>query len=298
MLIAIDWGTTSFRAYLFDANGTIIEKSAASAGIMQENDSEFEDVFYNHTGQWLADHSNAAVIASGMITSKQGWVETPYIQCPASLDDLSRNLTMYETSQRDTIHFVPGVCQQSPTPNIMRGEETQMAGLDSSASVTAVLPGTHSKWIRMDGDTIQYFSTFMTGELFAALIQHTILGRLVTEGEDHEGFARGVHDGFSSREKEGGILSKLFGARALPLLEMMKPDAIKDYISGLLLGTEIQEAVKSGYGLNVTPVICGSADLVERYKKALEICGIRTESGKDDLAAFGLYRIARAANLM
>jgi len=298
MLIAIDWGTTSFRAYLFDANGTIIEKSAASAGIMQENDSEFEDVFYNHTGQWLADHSNAAVIASGMITSKQGWVETPYIQCPASLDDLSRNLTMYETSQRDTIHFVPGVCQQSPTPNIMRGEETQMAGLDSSASVTAVLPGTHSKWIRMDGDTIQYFSTFMTGELFAALIQHTILGRLVTEGEDHEGFARGVHDGFSSREKEGGILSKLFGARALPLLEMMKPDAIKDYISGLLLGTEIQEAVKSGYGLNVTPVICGSADLVERYKKALEICGIRTESGKDDLAAFGLCRIARAANLM
>jgi len=298
MLIAIDWGTTSFRAYLFDANGTIIEKSAASAGIMQENDSEFEDVFYNHTGQWLADHSNAAVIASGMITSKQGWVETPYIQCPASLDDLSRNLTMYETSQRDTIHFVPGVCQQSPTPNIMRGEETQMAGLDSSASVTAILPGTHSKWIRMDGDTIQYFSTFMTGELFAALIQHTILGRLVTEGEDHEGFARGVHDGFSSREKEGGILSKLFGARALPLLEMMKPDAIKDYISGLLLGTEIQEAVKSGYGLNVTPVICGSADLVERYKKALEICGIRTESGKDDLAAFGLYRIARAANLM
>ena len=114
-----------------------------------------------------------------------------------------------------------------------------MAGFDSSDSLTAVLPGTHSKWIRMDGDTIRYFSTFMTGELFAAITQHTILGRLMTKGDNEEGFARGVRDGFSSSEKEGGILSKLFGARALPLLEMMHPDAseattIRTYLDWLL----------------------------------------------------------------
>ncbi len=298
MLIAIDWGTTSFRAYLFDSNEMIIDTLSASAGIMQVDDNGFEDVFYTQTGDWLEKYPNTPVIASGMITSKQGWIETPYLPCPASLDDLSKNLTRHATSKGDRIYFVPGVCQKKPVPNIMRGEETQMAGLKSEKWMTAVLPGTHSKWIRMEGDTIQYFSTFMTGELFAALTQHTILGRLLTAGEDPDGFVLGVREGFSSSEEAGGILSKLFGARAMPLLELMSPDAIKDYISGLLLGTEIQEAVKSGFGLDVSPVICGSADLVKRYNKALGICGIRTEPGPDNLAAFGLFRIAAAAKLL
>jgi len=298
MLIAIDWGTTSFRAYLFDSHRVIIDTIAASAGIMQGKNSDFEDVFYTQIGGWLEKLPNVPVIASGMITSNQGWIETPYLPCPASLTDLSGNLTKHLTAKGHTIYFVSGVCQKSPTPNIMRGEETQMAGLNSSKSMTAVLPGTHSKWIRMEGDTIQQFSTFMTGEIFAALTQHTILGRLITENENQDGFVVGVHEGFSSQEEDGGILSKLFGARAMPLLELMSPDSIKDYISGLLLGTEIKEAVQSGFGNNVNPVICGTADLVARYKKALEICGIQTELGKDHLAAFGLYRIAAAAQLL
>ena len=298
MLIAIDWGTTSFRAYLFDSHRVIIDTIAASAGIMQSKNSDFEDVFYTQIGGWLEKHPNVPVIASGMITSKQGWIETPYLPCPASLTDLSENLTKHLTVKGHTIYFVSGVCQKSPTPNIMRGEETQMAGLNSRKSMTAVLPGTHSKWIRLEGDTIQQFSTFMTGEIFAALTQHTILGRLITESENQDGFIVGVREGFSSQEEDGGILSKLFGARAMPLLGLMSNDSIKDYISGLLLGTEIKEAVQSGFGNNVNPVICGTAELVSRYKKALEICGMQTELGKDDLAAFGLYRIATAAQLL
>ena len=233
-----------------------------------------------------------------MITSTQGWIETPYLPCPANLDDLSKNLVEHVTGEEHKIYFVPGVSQQSPIPNIMRGEETQMAGFKSDKPLVAILPGTHSKWIRMEGETIVQFSTFMTGEIFAALTQHTILGRLLTEGEDPEGFILGVRDGFSSQENGGGILSKLFGARAMPLLELMNPDAIKDYISGLLMGTEIQEAVKSGFGINVKPIICGSTELAERYKKALGICGIQTELGQDDLAAYGLFRIATAADLL
>ena len=298
MLIAIDWGTTSFRAYLFEKDGTILERISAAAGIMQVEDSAFESVFYARVGNWLSYTPEPAIIASGMITSKQGWVETPYLPCPASLGDLSKNLTTHPTSRNHTIHFVSGVCQHEPVPNIMRGEETQMAGLSSKEAMTAILPGTHSKWIRMEGDTIQYFSTFMTGEIFAALTQHTILGRLLTEGADPQGFIKGVEDGFSAKQEAGGILSKLFGARAMPLLELMNQDSIKEYISGLLLGTEIKEAVDSGYGLNVTPVICGSADLVSRYQKALELTGIPTESGEEDLAARGLFRIAETAGLL
>lgn len=297
MLLALDWGTTSFRAYLFDSDKNLVETRSADAGIMLVNDG-FEKVYYQQIGDWLKQYRDIQVIASGMITSKQGWVETPYLPCPASLGDLSKNLTRYETSHGNVIFFVPGVCQKSPTPNIMRGEETQMAGMKSNSAMTAVLPGTHSKWIRMEGDTIRYFSTFMTGEIFAALTQHTILGRLLTDGSDPEGFAAGVKDGYSGSEEAGGILSKLFGARAMPLLNLMNPDSIRDYISGLLLGTEIQEAIKSGFGQHVTPVICGSAELAERYRAALELCSIQTELGEDELAASGLMRIACAANLL
>ena len=298
MLIAIDWGTTSFRAYLFDGtSGNIVESRSASVGIMQIGDNGFESVFYEQVGSWLEKYPTAAVIASGMITSKQGWVETPYLPCPASLEDLSKNLTSFTTSRDDEIHFVSGVSQRSPVPNIMRGEETQMAGLESKEPLTAILPGTHSKWIRMEGDTIKYFATFMTGELFGALTQHTILGKLATEKEDPQSFSKGVAEGYSEQQESGGILSKLFGARAMVLLDFMGGDGVKDYISGLLLGTEICEAVKSGYG-NVTPIICGSAELVERYTEALHLCGIQTQSGRDDLAAYGLLRIAQSAGLI
>jgi 2-dehydro-3-deoxygalactonokinase len=297
MLLALDWGTTSFRAYLFDSKRTLVETRSAAAGIMQDNDG-FEQVYYRQVGDWLGQHRSIPVIASGMITSNQGWVETPYLPCPASLEDLSKNLTRHETSKDDVIFFVSGVCQNTPTPNIMRGEETQMAGLRGCSERTAVLPGTHSKWIRMEGDTICYFSTFMTGEIFAVLTRHTILGRLLTDGSDPKGFTKGVEDGFSGLDSAGGIMSKLFGARAMPLLGQMNPDSIRDYISGLLLGTEIQEAVKSGFGSNVVPVICGSPDLVDRYQTAMSICGIQTSRGEDELAALGLMRIAAAAGLV
>lgn len=297
MLLALDWGTTSFRAYLFDSNRQIVDTISAPAGIMQDNDG-FEAVYYTQVGNWLKQFENLPVIASGMITSKQGWVETPYLPCPASLEDLSKNLTRHETSQEDTIYFVSGVSQKKPTANIMRGEETQMAGLKSDSAITAVLPGTHSKWIRMELDTIEYFTTFMTGELFAAITEHTILGKLLTDNDDPAGFEQGVSEGFSTDMESGGILSKLFGARAMPLLGEMNPDSIKNYLSGLLLGTEIREAVNAGFAMNATPVICGSPELTRRYDTALGICGIKSRQGETDLAAQGLIRIAAKAGLL
>lgn len=297
-LVAIDWGTTSFRAYSFDQDGKIIDTISAAAGIMQGNNLNFDDVYYEQLGDLLEKFPEVPVIASGMITSTQGWVETPYLPCPASLTDLSENLTEHTTTRGDIIYFVSGVCQKSPVANIMRGEETQMAGMNSVEALVAILPGTHSKWIRMENDTIKQFSTFMTGELFATITQNTIIGRLITKDDDPGAFIRGVREGFSSEEIAGGIMSKLFGARALPLMGMMNQDSIKDYLSGLLLGTEIQEAVKSGFRIDSKPILCGAPDLVERYKIALCECGIEAETGNSDLAALGLYRIAIAANLI
>lgn len=295
-LIALDWGTTSFRAYLFDTSGACMERVSAKAGIMQVQGGRFEETLHDHVGAWLSKFPGVPIIASGMITSNQGWVETPYLESPASMADLSANLVRHTTGDGRLIHFVPGVCQHGPTANVMRGEETQMAGIQDKNPRLAILPGTHSKWIFMENEVIPKFWTFMTGEIFAALTQHTILGRLITEGEDRESFEAGVRQGFSS-EEGAGILSKLFGARAMPVLGTMESDSIGDYISGLLLGTEIQEALGSGAAREAKPLIIGENDLARRYARALSICGYEPELSEVDFAARGLYRIACEAKL-
>ena len=298
VLIGIDWGTTSFRAYLFDRSQRCVDKISAPAGIMQVGDNAFEDVLFDQLENWLTKYPHIPIIASGMITSKQGWIETPYLTCPAQLTDLSKNLTKKSTSHGQTVYFLPGVCQDLPVANIMRGEETQMAGFECETPFMSILPGTHSKWIRMEGQTIKRFWTFMTGELFSALTEHTILGRLVTDDEDPDAFLDGVREGFSSGEDSGGILSKLFGARAKPIMNKMRQESIRDYISGLLLGTEIQEALGSGLKKDVNPVICGASALAKRYEVALAACGFHPEMADDDLAAAGLLRVACDAKLI
>jgi 2-dehydro-3-deoxygalactonokinase len=180
----------------------------------------------------------------------------------------------------------------------MRGEETQMAGLASDEPVLAVLPGTHSKWIWMADECISHFSTFITGELFTALTEHTILGRLIIDKKDSTSFRLGVEEGYCSGPKTGGLLSLLFGARAKPILELMPPDSVYDYISGLLLGTEVKEAFELGIQEEIQPLLCGSSALVKRYREALRICGFKASVAEQDSAPAGLYRIAGEAGLI
>ena len=297
-LIGIDWGTTSFRAYLFDQSSEYTEMISSDAGIMQERYPDFEAILHAQIGSWLEHHPATPIIASGMITSRQGWIETPYLACPASLNDLAASLTSHKLQSGHEIHFVAGISQLRPSANIMRGEETQMAGLASVQPMLAVLPGTHSKWIWMDGDSISRFTTFMTGELFQAITKHTILGRLMTDGRDPESFESGVREGFATGSEGGGILSLLFEARAKPILQLMDPDSVGDYISGLLLGTEIREAVALGVQEDTQPVLCGSNQLVQRYQAALLTCGLKPAAAGQDSASSGLWRIAGEAGLI
>lgn len=297
-LIGIDWGTTTFRAYLYDQSAAHVDMISSAAGIMQERTPDFEDVLYDQLGAWLERYPKIPIIASGMITSKQGWVETPYLPCPASLEDLGKTLTAFRLREGRDIHFVAGISQLQPAPNIMRGEETQMAGLAYSKPILAVLPGTHSKWIWMANERISHFATFITGELFTALTEHTILGRLIVDKKDPASFRLGVEQGYRSSAKTGGILSLLFGARAKPILELMQPEAVYDYISGLLLGTEVKEAAELGVEEGIEPLVCGSSALVRRYREALQICGFRASVAAQDTASRGLYMIAGEAGLI
>ena len=172
-LIGIDWGTTSFRAYRIDAAGNVLESREAPAGILAVRDRDFAAVLARETGAWLAAEPGVPVVASGMITSRQGWLEVPYRPCPAGSAEIAAALMRHPA--RPDLRFVPGLSFMATdgVPDVMRGEETQILGaLRSSVALQSgrhlvCLPGTHTKWVVLEDGVVREFLTSVTGELFA-----------------------------------------------------------------------------------------------------------------------------------
>jgi len=297
-LIGVDWGTTSFRAYLIDAHGRILDRRSAPAGILQVPDRDFARVLEQQVRAWHAAARGAPIIASGMITSRQGWQETPYLACPAGAGDLAAGLERRETGL-GRIHFVPGLRTEDAdgVPDVIRGEETQIAGLalDHGRDLRAVLPGTHSKWIEVRGGRIAGFQTYMTGEVYGVLREHSILGRLMT-GDDHDpvAFTRGLD---AAGPGGRGLLRRLFSARTLGLFDRLQGGAIGPYLSGLLIGTEIAEALAEGRSADPLLVV-GESTLAGRYLDAFRHVGVPAEAAPGDPAAAGHLAIGRAAGLI
>src|ERR1043165_9978059 len=244
-LIGLDWGTTSCRAYLIGADGAVLDRQLDGPGILKV-DGHFDPWLHSMVGGWMAAHGAAPVILSGMIGSRQGWKEAPYARCPAGADDLVKALATIDHGGR-AISLVPGLSTDNGgMPDVMRGEETQIFGalaLSKRAEGLFLLPGTHSKWAEASGGRIVSFRTFMTGEVFGALKDHTILGRLMRPGADAEGFARGVREG-AALGSAGAQLNRLFATRTYGLMDQLADTALSDYLSGLLVGAEIAEATR------------------------------------------------------
>ena len=297
-LIALDWGLSSFRAYLLDDSGVVLQSLSEDTGVLSIEADGFEQCLRQHFLKLEGISAETAIIASGMITSKQGWCETPYVACPASIDDLARGLLSIEMKGYGRIHFVPGVNQLSPAPDIMRGEETQLAGIQSIDGVTAILPGTHSKWARLQDSEITRFKTFMTGEMYAILIKHSILGKTSSSTWSEDSFRSGVQKGFSFQEQKRGLLSELFQVRVQAIMGNIPDESVASYLSGLLLGCEIGDALQSGFESDGQKLIVGVERLATLYKSALAECGIGAEIVREDLAATGLFRIAKKAQLI
>lgn len=289
-MIAVDWGSSSLRGYLLAGDGTILEQRANARGILGCN-GDFAAVLAELVGGWPG-----TILLGGMIGSRNGWIEQPYLPCPATLDDAAAALQRHHDPALPghALWFVPGVAVAAAeaTPDVMRGEETQLFGLAAdTARAQACLPGTHSKWATLDGGAITGFSTAMTGELFALLRQHSLLGRLMDESHDLDAaaFARGV----ARSGESGGLLHHLFGVRALGLFERLSPAEAPSYLSGLLIGHEIAELADPAQDVH----LIGSAALTGRYALALAQRGFSTRQAPESLAARGLYRIARARDL-
>jgi len=310
-LIALDWGTTSLRCYRFDAAGTVLERRAHPWGIMQLPSTEgaaqnpqlaFRAALQAACGDWLAAAPEAPLIAAGMVGSKQGWQEASYLNVPLAPERIARKLLAVDTGLGRTLHIVPGLLQMSTLPNVMRGEETQIIGALSQwrdDEVLIGLPGTHSKWVRVTNGRIVHFDTFMTGEVYGALKDHTILGRTMqaAEAPDDDAFLRGARVA-QSLDGQAGVLSNIFSCRTLGLTGELAPQAQADYLSGLLIGHEVH-ALKQLMRQQPQRIgLIGDGGLCRRYRLVLELIGMGPVSEAAAATEIGLWSLAQHAGLV
>ncbi|WP_433588397.1 2-dehydro-3-deoxygalactonokinase [Pseudomonas koreensis] len=320
-LIALDWGTTSLRAYKLAAGAMVLEQRALSSGIMQlpktsrvinggECADGFELAFEDACGDWLDAQPDLPVIACGMVGSAQGWREAAYCETPANVAHLGNSLQTLVSLRGKRVHIVPGVIQRSRLPNVMRGEETQVLGVlqnlpvDAGDDLLIGLPGSHSKWVDVVDGCITHFDTFMTGEVFAVLSEHSILGRTQQQGATFDGqaFDRGVQVALSA-DGELGVLSTLFSARTLGLTGELAPTAQADYLSGLMIGHElaalatVQRRRRNNTNLP-SIILIGNAQLCARYSRALDACGFAQVTLAEQATERGLWQLALAAGLL
>ena len=289
-MIAVDWGTSSFRVYRLAPDGAILDKRSAQLGILAVQEGKFAEALESQVGDWL-EADAGPVIMSGMIGSRQGWKEVPYAKCPAGIKEIAAGMVEVRWGRSYSAWIVPGLsCRDvQGVPDVMRGEETQVLGaLDEvpARSAWICLPGTHSKWVRLEVGKIMRFATYMTGEVFAVMKAHSILGRMTTEAElDPVAFESGVLRARAS----GGLLHHLFGVRARGLLGDLSADDSAAYLSGLLIGHELAAIPR----LTDDVYLLGAPQLARLYAEALKSHGVDAGVLDPDSAVKGLFKLAQ-----
>jgi 2-dehydro-3-deoxygalactonokinase len=301
-LIALDWGTSSFRGYLMTPDGDMIDSFANGQGILHCDGQGFEAVLEESAGNWMDQYPQAPVIACGMISSRQGWIEAPYLNCPAGLAEFAQQLISLDLKRGRKIWFVPGAMYRSESniPDVMRGEETQILGRVGRERMrfSFVMPGTHSKWVVVEDGKLSWFSTFMTGELYAILLNHSILGRLMEDGpHDDQAFREGLAAAEQAARRGKGVMNLLFSVRSRGLFEEIAGTGLKAYLSGILIGAEVAEASRE-MTADVDVQLIGDRQLIQFYQEALRFFGWSSEPLFADLAAHGLLNISTSAGMI
>jgi 2-dehydro-3-deoxygalactonokinase len=309
VLIGLDWGTSFCRAYLLGMGGLVLAEACAPFGLAAVNEERsrdaivmaFDHAFEQLCGSWLDAWSSLPVIACGMVGSRQGWVEAPYRVIPADLADPALSCARVRARRGTEVHVIPGLVDTQGLRGVMRGEETQLLGADlDEGEHEVVLPGTHSKWVRLQGSVVTGFTTFMTGEMYALLTRDSILATLIRLAPRPRwaAFDRGV-DVASEAAATVGLLGVLFSARALPLTGAMADTDIADYLSGLVIGAELA-SVRAGWARGAAEELWTIAgpDLSARYARAALRLGWRTVHAVEHAAARGLWRTAHAIGLI
>lgn len=311
-LIGVDWGSTSLRAFLVGADGRALAERGNGNGasvIAGAGAGAFATALDDVAGDWMRARPALPVVACGMVGSLHGWRDVPYAACPADARALAAGMLPSPSpggAGSKQVAIVPGLlCDESGLPpDVMRGEETQIVGAlhlqpQLAEAACIVLPGTHSKWAQVRHGKIHRFATHMTGELYAVLRKHSVLGRLMEEGPFNE---PAYLDGVDAARRNGelGVAHQMFAARTLGVTGRMAPAALGDYLSGLLIGHEIRAGLawRAQAGLDGAPLaLVGSAQLCRRYQAALRHYSGESALALDNTAPAGLLLLARAAGL-
>ncbi len=300
-LIAVDWGTTHVRAMLLAAGGAVIEERHSDEGI-GTLDGGHEAAFARLVAGW----PHVPAIMAGMVGSRQGWREAPYVPCPATPASLGAAMLRFETGDGRPVAIVPGVMLRSAARDgdVLRGEETQIAGLigaEPDFSGVMVHPGTHSKWATIAGGAVTEFQTYMTGEMFDLLAHRSFLRHSVAAGEGdlaaRPDFERAVR-----RTAEAGLpfLAAIFSVRARQLLDGVDPTDNLAYLSGLVIGGEIAAARDAGRLVaGQRLVVIGGQALAHAYARAFAVLGrpCETRDGGETVIA-GLTHLARVIGFL
>lgn len=270
--IAADWGTSNLRVWGLNRECQVIAERSSDQGMAKLDRSGFEPALLTLTNDWLPQNRQTPVVCCGMVGARQGWIEVPYRQAPCKpvgFDAVGRPGTR---DPRLRVFILSGVKQTGPAPDVMRGEETQIAGIisdDPQFAGVLCLPGTHTKWVRVDAGEIVRFRTFMTGELFSLLSAHSVLRHsLDGTGADGNEFAASVE---AMAAQPAQLAARLFSIRAQSLVSELSPAAAKARLSGLLIGAELAAARDDWSGQALT--IVGNGPQAELYARALRGLG-------------------------
>ena len=291
--VALDWGTSNFRAYLMD-NNNVIDQVSTQEGMKFIDQNEFEKILIKNIDAWNNKFDIKVIIASGMVGAKQGWIEVPYINSPCDIRNL--NFKSLKILDDVKIHILSGVSQFNPS-DVMRGEETQIAGfllnnIDFNGSIC--LPGTHSKWVNLNSYNIQEFTTFLTGELYEIVKKYSILNHSLNTAELDDEIVKSAAKLII--ENPSFISNKLFEIRAENLLKNSSQISNNSKLVGYLLGIELSGS--RNYWEDKDLVIIGSSNLNKYYELILNG---RSNSiqlfNSSDMALNGLSFFKKSLNL-
>jgi 2-dehydro-3-deoxygalactonokinase len=263
--IAVDWGTTNRRAWRVEG-GQAGAEFEDDCGIIAVEDGGFPAKV-----QEIRDRlGDLPLVMAGMIGSNRGWVEAPYVPCPAGPEALASHLMEVPGEQA---WIVPGLSfVEGKRGDVMRGEETQLFGAVAAGltprDALVCHPGTHNKWALLEHGQVTRFRTVMTGEMFNLLRQGSILKQwldreVAADAPFHEGVAQGL-DGRA-------ITTDLFGVRAAVLLGLREAEEAASFVSGLLIGADIRTGLSDHRGGAL--VVMGRPELTALYEAALEVAG-------------------------
>jgi 2-dehydro-3-deoxygalactonokinase len=290
--IAADWGTTHLRLWAMEGP-RILAQAQSDDGMGRLDRAGFEAALLRLAAPWLAEGRVTEVLACGMVGSRQGWVEAPYLTTPCAPLDPSRLVVAPTTDPRLRVRIVPGIRQLKPQADVMRGEETQIAGFlarNPRFDGVLCLPGTHCKWVHVSAGEVVSFATYMTGEMFDLLSTASVLRHGVA-GWDDSAFLPAVAEAFARPER---LAARLFSIRAEGLLTGLAPDAARARLSGLLIGAELAGA--RPYWLGQEVAVIGAGPLAECYRAALAAQGAQVRV--EPVADLTLAGLAQARQML